>query len=67
MIRIIKKDIVRWEAMCKPNQTEGDLEIKNILEWNKAAIRRHIWELLADQFSLWALWIIKTKMKLLSF
>jgi hypothetical protein len=45
---------------------EGDLGIKKLEEWNKAAMMRHIW-LFAKARSLWVTWVKENLLKGKSF
>jgi len=43
------------------------LGIKKLEEWNRAAIMRHIWSLLAKAGSLWVAWVKENLLKGKSF
>ena len=47
---------VAWHSICYPLR-EGGLGIKNLKAWNKAAMLKHIWNLMVDKRSLWAVWV----------
>ena len=47
---------VSWKQVCLPKQ-EGDLGLKRIEEWNKAAVLKHIWHLFTQAGSLWVAWV----------
>ncbi|XP_050238237.1 uncharacterized protein LOC126687724 [Mercurialis annua] len=58
--------MVAWKDVCKM-KSEGGLGVKDIVLWNRIAIMKHVWELVVVKDSLWAKWIIKNKLKMLSF
>ncbi|WCJ37950.1 Retrovirus-related Pol polyprotein from type-1 retrotransposable element R2 [Euphorbia peplus] len=60
------KALVAWKSICKPKK-EGGLGILDLKSWNKAAIGKHIWDIISEKSSLWAKWIIANKLKKLSF
>jgi hypothetical protein len=47
---------VAWATVCYPLE-EGGLGIKNIKTWNKAATLKHVWRLLTEETSTWAVWV----------
>lgn len=47
---------VAWTTVCLPKK-EGDLGIKNTVEWNCAQILSHMLQVLTKSNSLWALWV----------
>ncbi|KAI4325901.1 hypothetical protein MLD38_031265 [Melastoma candidum] len=54
---------VKWMEVCCPIK-EGGLGIKRPLEWNRVALLKHIWQLLADTSgSLWTIWVHKELLK----
>ncbi|XP_062118199.1 uncharacterized protein LOC133831804 [Humulus lupulus] len=48
--------LVGWETLCK-SKKEGGLGLKNVLEWNKAAIGKYIWVVATKQDNLWIKWV----------
>ncbi|KAH7845388.1 hypothetical protein Vadar_001417 [Vaccinium darrowii] len=48
---------VSWDHLCSPRQ-EGGLGFKSMHIWNKAAISKHIWFLIAGgEQSMWCQWV----------
>ena len=41
-----------WDFICVPKD-EGGLGLKKMVDWNRAAILRHIWSLFSRSRSLW--------------
>ena len=35
---------VAWEDICNP-KNEGGLGIRNVVDWNQASMRRHLWNI----------------------
>lgn len=52
---------VSWKNMCYP-RNEGGLGIKQLAEWNKAAMGKHLWTLMTSPNNLWTAWM-KCKLK----
>jgi hypothetical protein len=46
---------VSWNILCLRKEEEG-LGIKNLEEWNCAALMRHIWSFFVRLGSLWVVW-----------
>ncbi|XP_050222570.1 uncharacterized protein LOC126672659 [Mercurialis annua] len=61
-----KGNMVAWDEVCK-KKCEGGLGVKNMILWNRTAIMKHVWELVAVKKSLWANWVIKNKLRLMSY
>ena len=57
---------VSWDSVCTP-KCEGGLGLKRVYDWNIASIIRFIWDIVSEKDSLWARWVIDTKLKRLSF
>lgn len=55
-----------WSDVCK-SKNKGGLGIKPLHLWNQAALLKHIWGLVQEKNTLWATWMIKIKLKKLSF
>nr|XP_009786491.1 PREDICTED: uncharacterized protein LOC104234592 [Nicotiana sylvestris]XP_016445207.1 PREDICTED: uncharacterized protein LOC107770414 [Nicotiana tabacum] len=53
---ITKKAYVSWERMCTPKSV-GDLNLINLLLWNKAAIAKVCWDSAHKEDKLWIRWI----------
>lgn len=47
---------IAWETLCKPMAAEG-LNIISYVRWNKAALSKLIWALMAKKDKLWIKWI----------
>lgn len=45
-----------WSATCMP-RCEGDLGLRNMREWSKCIMIKHLWCLIADGVSVWSRWI----------
>lgn len=45
-----KDETMAWEKVCHVNY-KGGLDIEDLVNWNKYAILKHIWELLVDKSS----------------
>ncbi|XP_010678359.1 uncharacterized protein LOC104893917 [Beta vulgaris subsp. vulgaris] len=45
-----------WEKVCQLKQA-GGLGIRQILQWNKAALVRYVWATISKQDSLWIKWV----------
>lgn len=58
--------LVAWTTVCR-QKSKGGLGIKDVSLWNKAIQVKHIWELITDKKTLWAIWVTKIKLKKLSF
>ncbi|KAK1312580.1 hypothetical protein QJS10_CPA07g00969 [Acorus calamus] len=56
----LKKTIhhVKWDAICTP-KAEGELGIRRISDWMRAATGARLWEVLTGSESLWVAWITK--------
>ncbi|XP_059310692.1 uncharacterized protein LOC132062059 [Lycium ferocissimum] len=52
-----KKALISWEQLCKP-KAAGGLNFTDILEWNRAAISKLLWNLSHKKDKLW---ILKSK------
>lgn len=61
-----KGGMVAWSMVCQ-SKVCGGLGIKPMQKWNQAALIRYIWELVKEKNTLWALWVIKIKLRRLSF
>ncbi|XP_050238425.1 uncharacterized protein LOC126687917 [Mercurialis annua] len=58
--------LVAWKDIIKQKK-EGGLGIKDIGTWNKAAISKHVWQVMSGCSSLWVKWIHQNKLKNCSF
>ncbi|XP_019255176.1 PREDICTED: uncharacterized protein LOC109233767 [Nicotiana attenuata] len=47
---------IAWETLCKP-KAAGGLNIINYERWNKAALTKLLWALMAKKDKLWIKWI----------
>lgn len=47
---------VSWLKICVP-RSEGGLGIKQLRNWNTAALGKHLWTILTKPASLWAKWV----------
>lgn len=47
---------VAWDALCMP-KGEGGLGLRKLVDWNEAAILRHLWYLFNRSGSLWVAWV----------
>ena len=47
---------VSWDKMCEPKKA-GGLGLRNIIQWNKAAIGKLVWNVTQKQDSLWVKWV----------
>lgn len=47
-----RKIIVAWDKVCR-SKNEGGLGIKEVMSWNKAAVEKQVWYLVAIKSSLW--------------
>ncbi|KAJ6871911.1 hypothetical protein NC651_031103 [Populus alba x Populus x berolinensis] len=50
---------VAWHSVCYP-LSEGGLGIKNLKTWNKAAVLKHIWNLMVDKLLLASIGRLRT-------
>ena len=48
--------MVAWKDVCRPRAL-GGLGIRNIQEWNEAAIGKYVWNIAAKKDSLFVKWI----------
>lgn len=65
-----KGGIVAWNVVCQQKALGplGGLGVKPVNIWNQAIQLKHIWELIQEKKkTLWAAWVIRTKLKKLSF
>lgn len=46
--------LVAWTTVCR-QKSKGGLGIKDVSLWNKAIQVKHIWELITDKKTLWAI------------
>ena len=46
---------VAWFEVCSPKK-EGGLGIRSAVEWNKASMMRHLWDIARKKDSLWVKW-----------
>ena len=53
---------VRWQDVCLP-KIDGELGLKDIVNWNKACMMQHIWSILAKSGSIWIAWVNAYKLK----
>lgn len=54
---------VAREDVCLP-WTKCGLGLKKSSEWNKAAMSKHLWDLInLDPLSIWTKWVEKVKLK----
>lgn len=53
---------IAWKNCCFP-KTEGGLGIKNLKDWNMAAILFQLWRILNRPDSLWVSWIYEYELK----
>jgi hypothetical protein len=51
-----------WKTFCMPVVEKG-LGIKNLREWNKAAIMKPVLEFLTQKNSLWVKWVERILLK----
>lgn len=61
-----KGGMVAWSMVCQ-SKVCGGLGIKPAQKWNQTALVRYIWELVKEKNTLWALWVIKIKLRRLNF
>lgn len=54
---------VAWTTMCLSREQEGGLDIKNMIEWNKAQILSHLLRIVTNSSILWATWVNKTVLR----
>ncbi|XP_050217541.1 uncharacterized protein LOC126668378 [Mercurialis annua] len=59
-------ELVKWSSVST-GKCCGGLGIKPIHIWNKAAVSKHIWELISEKPSMWASWVNANKLRKLSF
>ena len=53
----VRKAKVAWRDVCVPKK-EGGLGIMRLKEWNRAMMMKHVWRLIAKDFSsIWVKWI----------
>jgi hypothetical protein len=45
-----------WSDICFPKK-EGDLGLKDLLNWNVSSMLRYIWDLFAQSGSIWVAWV----------
>lgn len=55
-----------WQSIYVPKK-EGDLGLKRIEDWSKAAILKHIWNIFDHAGSLWVAWVKENILKGRSF
>lgn len=51
-----KMPLVAWESVCLP-RSEGGLGVLQIAAWNKAALGKLLWKIVADWDCLWVRWV----------
>ncbi|XP_050233115.1 uncharacterized protein LOC126681612 [Mercurialis annua] len=56
------KALVAWKEVIKLKK-EGGLNIKDIEVWNRAAVSKHVWQIIENTNNLWAKWISTNKIK----
>lgn len=49
-----KKSPVAWERVCQPKYV-GCLGLRNLAQWNKAALLNNVWNIEKDKSRLWIL------------
>lgn len=54
--------IVAWDQVCLP-RCEGELGVKQLKQWNKAAIGKNLWKICRGDNTLWTQWIHQTYIK----
>ncbi|XP_010666661.1 uncharacterized protein LOC104883796 [Beta vulgaris subsp. vulgaris] len=47
---------VAWDKVCQPKQARG-LGIRQVMQWNKAAMTKYVWAIASKQDSLWIKWL----------
>lgn len=61
-----RRGLVRWAVVCK-SKSSGGLGVKPIHLWNLASLTKHVWDLVQEKQTLWAIWVIQNKLRRLSF
>ncbi|XP_019228711.1 PREDICTED: uncharacterized protein LOC109209820 [Nicotiana attenuata] len=51
-----RKALVAWNKLCKP-KTKGGLNITDLNTWNRAALLKHLWNLVKKKDKLWIKWV----------
>lgn len=51
-----------WKQVCKPKKERGE-GIRDCDKWNKATIRKIVWDVARKAYSLWVKWINNTYLK----
>ncbi|XP_010678145.1 uncharacterized protein LOC104893708 [Beta vulgaris subsp. vulgaris] len=47
---------VAWEKVCQPKKA-GGMGIRQVMQWNKAAMTKYVWAIASKQDSLWIKWV----------
>ncbi|XP_060195131.1 uncharacterized protein LOC132624355 [Lycium barbarum] len=55
-VEVSKKALLAWEKMCYP-RSAGGLNILDILQWNRAAVCKLLWNLRKKKDKLWVKWL----------
>jgi len=53
--------LVSWKQICLPRNERG-LGVKQLREWNRAFMSKHVWNLVTEDKNLWTIWM-KNKMR----
>ena len=60
------KSLISWEIVCRPKR-KGGLGVNDLMSWNIAAVGKKVCDIITTKNSLWAHWIIKHKLKRMSY
>lgn len=55
-IELSKRALIAWNIICQP-EVAGGLNILDIVDWNKAAITKLLWNISQKKDKLWVKWI----------
>ncbi|XP_074283490.1 uncharacterized protein LOC141608038 [Silene latifolia] len=61
-VDLIGSHLVSWEKACKPRE-KGGLDLKNNVEWNRAAVGKLVWWIATKPDHLWVIWVNDTYIK----
>ncbi|CAL1377701.1 unnamed protein product [Linum trigynum] len=56
------RGLTAWQVVAVP-KAEGGLGVRDFRLWNKACIVRHLWNILAEQGSLWVAWVTRYRLR----
>lgn len=51
-----KVPLVAWDHVCT-KRSQGGLNVRNLKNWNMAAIGKYFWQVTMKEVNLWVKWV----------